>query len=305
MIELKTRPDTWMSRSPGLHATAPEHRSVNYRLLTFALPILVVEVVVAAGAETPARPCASRVLGREWQAESPRFTVFANDGKGAERLREWVKGELDAFCQDKNCNALGKGIIFAIESDKDPSESVQEWAERHVSRLRNLNWSSSIKLQSFQTQNGRPYCLGDLPYFRESFCFPPGSTKNSFEPKTPLSDADWICFLTLDEYFSLSFENELKRLRSLYEAELKKVPLEVRQASQVALAIMEMVAPLVYAKQKSIDLELLQLQRREVLRATWLSILHSRTSGLQKHLAELQDEIDQQWQFIWFRRPLD
>lgn len=246
-----------------------------------------------------------QIAGRSLSGITDEYALYANNEASAEELKRWLEIELEEFRSDEADDCTKPGVVLAIEPDEEPVLVVEQWRKENVNRARLIAWTSSIRNQSFNSPDGRPYCLSKRPYFRESFSM-------SYQEALRLGFLDiqdprpaWICFLATDRHLNMAFDEQRERQRQQYGESLKEVPVLVRMLSFPSELIFSAAALFVIPKYRSIDSELMHLQRRETLNHALIRCCCEDKTLRSQRLESLRDEIDRAWKYIWVRRPID
>ncbi len=229
------------------------------------------------------------ILGRLRWVKTDKYDLFSRDIGEAEALKPWIDRELESFHARFEVSPKGRGLILAIEPGDEPNEKVLEWAARNVDRTRTVHLSPESNRWVYQT--GRPYCLSrGTPYFRESFAIT--STQSEMLIPLPFNDGRyaWMCFLTTDAHLLEAFDSTLKRSE------------ETAVHVDDGLGLLKLQRWMIHGDYKSIDKQLMQLQRREVL---WSVLIRSEI-GLQTSASKLtkglEKEIDEEYGRIFLSR---
>ena len=245
------------------------------------------------------------IAGRKLRGITDEYALYANNAGSAAELMRWLDTELEEFRSDEADDCTKPGVVLAIEPGEEPLLMVEQWRKEIVNRTRLITWTSPIRNQTFNSPDGRPYCLTKRLYFRESFSM-------SYQEAVRLGileDQDprpaWICFLATDEHLNMAFDEQTERQRQQYGESLKEVPTIVRVLSFPAELIMSAAALFVIPKYKSIDSELMHLQRRETLNCVLIRTCYEDGLLRTERLNNIREETDRVWKDIWVRRPID
>ena len=265
----------------------------------------VAEPLVRSSQRPPAE-WPSHIAGRARHVVADDYAVYAKDAAEADRINVWLEEELSVLRSAHKGALRGKGLVFAVGSGADLPPAVDEWRSQNVDRTRLIEWTSPIRSQSVSIATGRPYCLGNEPYFIESFeMAPDDAIRLGLVPAwaTPA----WVCFLTTDAHVTTAFDVALKRMKKEHaEWVSDNVPAEAYLLSFPAMVLMTISAELLaYPRFRSIDVDLMHLQRRETVRRALIRYTTTDICERRQTLAALQDEVDDAWKEMWFRRPLD
>lgn len=247
-----------------------------------------------------------QIAGRSLRGITDEYALYANTAGSAEELKSWLEIELEEFRSDESDDCTKPGVVLAIEPGEEPLLLVEQWRKQNVNRARLIAWTSPIRNQTFNSPDGRPYCLNKRPYFRESFSI-------SYQESVRLSILDiqdprpaWICFLATDQHLNMAFDEQIERQRQQYGESLKEVPAIVRMLSFPSELIMYSAAALfIIPKYSSIDSELMHLQRQETLNRVLIRCCCEDKALRSQRLENLRDQIDGAWKDIWVRRPID
>ena len=248
----------------------------------------------------------SELLGRTLWVERDAYVIYATTSESAQELNDWMTHEYPKGKFDCALNGEVKGVVFSLEHGPEPDARVEDWHKDNVRRERVIAWTSAIRNQRVRIDSGRPYSLRNRPYFRESFTICPKELRAMLPEGAKLPYTSWVCFLCCDQNVGLSASDEMQRAREAWPAERRKIPLIVRALSAPVTKLMEVSFYMwIYPEYRSIDLKLMRLQRRETRHEALLSSCVEGEAERTKRLAILQREIDDQWKYIWFRRPID
>ena len=109
----------------------------------------------------------------------------------------------------------------------------------------------------------------------------------------------WICFLSTTGHL-------ITRFGQIKEQERARPAPAARDASDAFFgALLALVKPSMESRYMEIDVQLMQLQRREVL---WQAVIGSESASDSVRSAEstsLRRKIDEEWQRYYFTRPLE
>ena len=248
----------------------------------------------------------SHIAGQARHVVANDYVVYAKDPVAAERLSVWLREELTAFRSVYEGTCDGKGLVFAVEPGVELPLTVAAWRTQNVDRSRLIVWTSPIRLQTFMSLHGRPYCLNDEPYFLESFQLPVDEAIRLGVVPEEAKPA-WICFLATDEHITTSFDVTLQHMKREHAKWVRDVvPLVVRLLSFPAILMYSAVyESWVFPRYRMLDLDLMHLQRRETVRKALIGCSTADLSKRRLKLQALQTEVDDAWKGIWVRRPLD
>jgi len=246
------------------------------------------------------------LAGRRLQVLTSGYVLYGNDDGGAAELARWVDNELSAI-QCRYGITPGQGLVLAIDSAEDPLAPLEMWRADAISRKREIHWTSQRwKQPEFRSAEGRPYCLGygAPPYFTESYVIPLSVCRDLRIPPNGLSSPDWACALATDSYFLSAYDAELAARRRTTTEERR-----MRQDKSLGDLMMDALwacgRGLIAADYQHIDLDLMRLQRREVLCRTVIEKRFTNEKERAAVLASLLEETDQAWQKLYFDRMID
>lgn len=246
-----------------------------------------------------------QIAGRRLRDITDDYALYANNAGSAEELKKWLDIELENFRTDEPDDCTKPGVVLAIEAGEEPLLWVGEWREENVNRARRITWTSPIRNQVFSSSAGRPYCLSNRPYFRESFSMP-------YQEAIRLGILDiqdrrpaWICFLATDHHLNITFDEQIERQQQKYDDSLKELPVIVRMLSLSSELIFSAAPLFVIPKYRSIDIELMHHQRRETLNRALIKACSEDGLLRSERLKNVRDETDRAWKDIWVRRPID
>ena len=197
------------------------------------------------------------------------------------------------------------GLVIAIENGDEPCKNIHEWCKRNVNRKILIEWSTTYRGQRFTSAFGRPYCLSPesayKPYFLESF-----SISYNDAVQIGIIDKDipkpiWICFLTTDKHLIKSQKKITNEVKNYYK-ELKGKLSLLDKAFYLPLFLL---AELFIIKNKSLDKNLMHLQREETLHQAIINNMYNDESRNKTEFMKIQKMIDDKWQDYWFHRPLE
>lgn len=269
----------------------------------------------AAGpAEAVSGQWPQQLAGRALRAVTDDYVLYASDARESTKLREWLDAELASFRSRHGETIEGQGLALAIEPGDEPVPAVEQWRRKNVDRTRRVTDGDRERFRRFLAEYGRPYCLSDCsdpgPYFTESFSMPReqavrlGMVGGDLEPA-------WICFLTTDRHTAHRFDElrrqQLREGRRQFWKDMEEQPgLWVSVVlSSPGLALMALAYPQMEARWRSIDIELMHLQRREVLWEQLLDCSAMDAATRQRKLELLRIETHGAWGSLWLRRPTD
>lgn len=245
------------------------------------------------------------IAGRKLRGITDEYALYANNAGSAEELKRWLELQLEEFRSDEAADCTKPGVVLAIEPGEEPLLMVEQWRKENVDRTRLIAWTSPIRNQTFNSPDGRPYCLSKRPYFRESFSM-------SYQEAIRLGILDiqdprpaWICFLATDQHLDMAFDEQIERQRQQYGESLKEVPVIVRVLSFPAELSMSAAALFIIPRYRSIDSELMHLQRSETLNRALIKACYEGGLLRAERLKNVRDETDRVWKDIWVRRPID
>ena len=239
-----------------------------------------------------------QLAGRELRVNTKDYALYAANPKMADELHEWLMKELTQFRLEYDTKIQGPGLVLAIEPGEEPIDALEEWRKRNVRRERWINWSSPIRRQFFMSPLGRPYCLSRTNYFKESFSFPYDEALESAIVDRTTQRPGWICLLTADAHLLGAFDSTIKQRR--------RVAKPVRgNASLGALMMFAGIRLLILPRYRTIDIELMHLQRKEALFHALLDASQMDVPRRTLARKELRATIDQEWKYRWVRRPID
>lgn len=227
------------------------------------------------------------LAGRQLHAETPDYVLYARAPRVAERLKRWLDEELSTFRDWYVFTPKGPGLVLAIEPGEEPSAPAAKWCGEQARPLRD-----------------HPYSFRRHPYFRESFDMPVNDavTIGLLDERVPAPA--WICFLTTDEHLGAVFEAKLTVLRKEWLADLKAMPPDVWAANRWVIPLFYVGAELSFPRFRSIDVELMHLQRRETLWSALMRCVIEDESLREAEMDAVREEIDVEWQRIWDSRPM-
>ena len=241
-----------------------------------------------------------QLAGRQLQVAKDHYVLYATDAKRAAKLSRWVDRELATFRDHYGSMCHRQGIILAIEPDTEPAPPVEKWQRAHINRSRSIEWfwphPSMALSDSFVTGDGRPYCWGREPYFRESFSMPYAEALRLELLDESAGEPGWICFLTTDEHVYAAFDLRSKEATQRFLKE---------DAHAVDDAVEFLMARVFVIQYRYLDAELARLQREETL---WSGLIaHSiKDEGVRTEaIANLGNELDRLWADVWLNRPRD
>lgn len=246
-----------------------------------------------------------QIAGRSLRGITDDYALYANDAGSAEELRRWLDIALENFRSDESDDCTKPGVVLAIEPDEDPLLMVEQWRKENVNRDRRITWTSPIRNQTFSSTDGRPYCLFSGNYFRESFSM-------SFQEAIRVGILDvqdprpaWICFFATDQHLMVAFNKQREQMDQRQSERVKDVPVMVRVLSFPSELIFSAAALVVIPKYRSIDIELMHLQRRETLNRALIKACYEDGLLRTERLKNIRDETDRAWKDIWVRRPIE
>ena len=114
----------------------------------------------------------------------------------------------------------------------------------------------------------------------------------------------WLCFLTTDEHMRAAFQDELRQHKRDSWQSTGRVPATVRILSAPTVLLGRVLANFAYPKFLAIDMELMQLQRREVLWGSFIRSTIQDEALRSEELTRVKSQTDQAWKSIWARRPM-
>jgi hypothetical protein len=244
------------------------------------------------------------LAGRRLRAEADAYVLYAVDADLSKRLGGWLDRELASFCS-RYVLPTGRGLVLAIEPGSEPLPELEEWRSRNIDRRRTIHWATERRSQALSTQYGRPYSFSRQPYFRESFSLPREDAlrvgvRDTFTPKPA-----WICVLTTDAHLTDAF-NEMIREHEREVSEKSAQEPERMPPDQVLCSwlfwLMYKTSVPVY---RSIDIELMHLQRREALWDALIRCSSMNAKECKAALSHLQDDTDEAWKQLYFSRPIE
>ena len=119
------------------------------------------------------------------------------------------------------------------------------------------------------------------------------------------SPAAWVCFLPTDAYVRSAFNERLSTHRKANVAAMKKRGEENTAADWFAWGLFNTMAEVLYPRYLAIDIELVDLQRREALWRAALDSCALNKERRQELIRKIQADIDEEWKYIWVRRPIE
>lgn len=251
--------------------------------------------------ESIAPPAWPRHLaGRELQVKTKDYALYAANPQMADELNEWLMKELTQFRLKYDTQITGPGLVLAIEPGEEPIHALEEWRKRNVRRERWINWSSPIRRQFFMSPLGRPYCLSRTNYFAESFSLPYDEAVESAILDRSLQRPGWICLLTADAHLLGAFDSTIKQRTDAAEHTHRRAT-----KSLGAMMMYTMARFLIFPRYRTIDIELMHLQRKEALLHALLDASQMDVPRRTLARKELRATIDQEWKHRWVRRPID
>lgn len=252
------------------------------------------------------KPWPQQLAGRQLQSISSGYVLYANDAQAAGELQRWVNRQLEMFSTQYGLTGADTGLILAIEPGPEPLSAIEEWRNSNRGRRGFAStWTSRIGGLFSGDITDRPYCAARLPYFCESFSIPydEASKLGMFEKDTPRPA--WICFLTSDQHLISSFNESVRKRIQRHIERTKQVPLRVRIVNLPAMTVYTPIRWLIMLKYRSIDADLMHLDRRETL---FRALIECRVGNQRRRAAllkELHKGTDQRWKRIWNHRPID
>jgi hypothetical protein len=242
------------------------------------------------------------IAGRRLRALTADTAVYALDAAAAEELRAWLEAELALFRSRYQCT-IGRGIVISVDSREDPNEAVEAWHTVNVRRDRRIHWTSSIRNQTFVSDSGRPYTFVDPWYFREGFSMPMHVATEIGIMAGNLNEPTWLCFLPSEEYYNMCFQEKHTKAKAEVERAMKTAsPDQALYGALLGIAA-RIAIPVYRSIFRSMDADLMRLQRREML---WQELLNSSDLPEARRTAEIEavrSEIDEEWKSTYFRRP--
>lgn len=243
--------------------------------------------------------------GRERVVVGPEYVVYATDTDSHAGLDRWLQFELKRFRSKFELEPSNPGLIFTVESGDEPDDRVEIWRRANIRRERLIYWTSPIRRQMILTPSGRPYSASRTPYFRESFAMPVQQAFGLGLLHSRMPQPAWICFLTTDQYYFSAFDKRRSDARRRGWTKLREAPSKRLIANLPFILMMYAASGLIVPRYRQIDLQLMRLQRREVL---YDSLIRSATidDGKRRQLeTSLQNRIDKRWKHIYVRRPIE
>ena len=281
----------------------------------------VITVDLSTGRLVPAFPWQADVqgwprelAGRRLQGIGEYYALYAVNSRDAGSLGHWLDSELE-----NAASRFGlpheRGLILAIDAGEEPMAALAEWRSKNVDRSRPIDWQSDRVgpfgfRKGFRGDEGRPYCLGtsNPAYFTESYEIPYDDAVEIGVIDPTVIGPTWVCVLTTDSHSGAVFDSIVTRTRWEGKREAMEVAREVirRHPSQLLVYwIFSIEAAFLTSEYRSIDRELMHLQRREVL---WQSLIKrspmdedSRTALLNR----VRSGIDDAWKKLFLSRPTD
>jgi len=120
----------------------------------------------------------------------------------------------------------------------------------------------------------------------------------------------WICFLTTDKHTLLGFEEWLQKQKEEGRKRMKEImadpgfwPAFVLSLPSIPIVLFQYAY--IEARYRSIDIELMHLQRREVLWAQLLMCTNLDDAARQQERKTLRMALNAAWSELWFGRPTD
>jgi hypothetical protein len=244
------------------------------------------------------------LAGRRLRAATDAYVLYATDANLAKQLEVWLDRELGSFCS-RYVVPTGRGLVLTIEPGGEPLPELEEWRARNVDRTRTIHWVTERRNQTVSTRHGRPYSFFAQPYFRESFSLPCEDALrvgvlDTFAPKPA-----WICVLSTEAHLIDAFNKRIrKHEREVWERsaqELQHMPPDQVLCQWLFWLMYKMSVP-VY---RSIDIEMMQVQRREALWEALIRCGGTPTKQREAALSRLQDDTDEVWKELYFSRPVE
>lgn len=251
-----------------------------------------------------------RLAGRTLRATTDDYVLYAPNGVEAGQLQAWLDQEIAEYRSRYGPFAGGPGMVFAIGAGEEPVTAIEEWRRKNVHRSRLLVWKYHARdLGPPWPFRGRPYCLDREPYYTESFSMPYEQGVHAGLLDPALKPA-WICFLATDQHMVEEFDELILRRREQSLEKLVELFKDPRFPAAFVLSFPAMPIFLighVYISQRyrSIDIDLMQLQRRETLWGALIDWSVPDDSERERKLKALCEEIDEAWKRLFLHRPID
>lgn len=253
----------------------------------------------------PTKQWPRQAAGRDLQVVADNYAIYAVSQEAAEELRAWVDAELVELRARYPDLPIQPGAVLAIEPGDEPVPGAEQWRQDNVNRRRQIVWSSPIRSQWISTGKGRPYSFFMEPYFRESFEMPWEEAVRLDLMEAVVPAPAWVCFLATEPHVTEEFNARLWQHRRECLASLSDVPWPVLLLNWWVPPVFQLVAECVFPKYRAIDVALMRLQRRETLWGTLITCAVTDESRRSSELAALQSEIDEAWEYLWVRRPIE
>ena len=244
--------------------------SLGWSLVRLAASCAAVLSACNGESNAPEIKVQAQLAGRSLQVRTAEYDLYAKDPSNARELAQWLDAQIAEFRVKYGVPDTEKGIIFANEEAGEPYAPAERWRTENVSRVRTVFLTD--RRDRWRYEGGRPYCISrGGTYFRESFMIPVDEGKRL--GLVPDGDRrSWICFLTTDQHLVSSFAARREETR-------KTAP-----PGPVGSWVVRLMLRKVYADYRELDLQMMQLQRREVL---WKALIES-SPDLREEAAKLK-----------------
>ena len=214
-------------------------------------------------------------------------------------LRRWLDAELPTIASRYRLPE-GRGLILATGPGLEPDAALNDWRTRNVSRERRIRWTSEIRSQEIHTRAGRPYSFFHTCYFTENYSLPYEDALDAGILDPGMVKPAWIGVLTTDDHLQSAFRQKYGEHERKVQSEASASAGEWLMGAGVRLALR-----LDEPKYRSIDLQLMHLQRREALAKAIINASVEDDQPRFEALTQLQRDTDEAWQELWFRRPIE
>jgi hypothetical protein len=241
------------------------------------------------------------LAGRELQFLTDRYVLYGTDRASARTMREWLDAELMSF---ESCHTMpeGRGLVLMLDADRVPPPQIDGWRSETPERPRVIDWASNDRRpETVHSRTGRPYCFFKKPYFRESFALTRLEPSRGGEVECFAGRPAWVCALTTDAHAVTAFNEKVREHERQMNEEANDQPAGQLLAEWMYYGMYKLCVP----AWRSIDEEMMHLQRREAL---WRALIRNGSMPEDRQseaLTSLRDEIDEAWKKLYFSRPHD
>lgn len=255
-------------------------------------------------AEATRRAWPEQLAGRLLQVATDAYVLYANDANLAAELRVWLDRELAEF-GSRYTRPLQRGLVLAIEPGEEPFPALEEWRARDTDRGPGDDGPTNRRGQIVPARYRRRYCFFHSPYFRENFSLLQEDARRIRILNDSVPNPAWVCVLTTEAHVLEAFDElrraHEKKIREEGLKQLKDEPLEQWLCAGLFWLMYKSCVPIY----RSIDVDLMHLQRHEVLWQTLIRFSDLDASRRDAALSRLQDSTDEAWEELYSTRPVE